>query len=162
MILHCLRLCLATCTLALPLFLGAPASCAAQAADPQLHTANSTELGVIKVLLAQEKAWNSGDIDSFVQAYKDSPDTLFLSGTVNRGFAGMAESYHRQYPSRAAMGSLGFSELEVHPLDDRFAYVIGKYHLERNKKEGGNADGLFSLIFEKTEKGWKIVVDHTT
>lgn len=132
------------------------------AQDPQLHPASPTELGVIKVLLAQEKAWNSGDIDAFVQAYKDSPDTLFLSGTVNRGYAGMADSYHRQYPSRAAMGNLAFSELEVHPLDDRFAYVIGKYHLDRSKKEGGNADGLFSLIFEKTEKGWKIVVDHTT
>ncbi len=132
------------------------------AQDPQLHTASSTELAVIKVLLAQEKAWNSGDIDTFVQAYKDSPDTLFLSGTVNRGYAGMADSYHHQYPSRAAMGNLGFSELEVHSLDERFALVIGKYHLDRSKKEGGSADGLFSLIFENTDKGWKIVVDHTT
>ena len=124
----------------------------AQAVDPQLHTANPTELAVIKVLLAQEKAWNAGDIDTFVQSYKDSPDTLFLSGNVNRGFAGMAESYHHQYPTRAAMGNLGFSELEVHPLDERFALCIGKYHLERSKKEGGNADGLFSLIFEKNRQ----------
>ncbi len=134
----------------------------AQVTDPQLHTASPTELAIIKVLLAQEKAWNSGDIDTFVQAYKDSPDTLFLSGSVNRGFAGMAESYHHQYPSRAAMGTLAFSELEVRPLDERFALCIGKYRLERPKKEGGNADGLFSLVFEKTDKGWKIVVDHTT
>ena len=132
------------------------------AQDPQLHTASPTELGVIKVLLAQEKAWNSGDIDSFVQAYKDSPDTLFLSGTINRGFAGMVDSYRHQYPNRAAMGTLAFSELEVHPLDERFAYVVGKYRLERGKKEGGNADGLFSLVLEKTEKGWKIIVDHNT
>jgi ketosteroid isomerase-like protein len=50
----------------------------------------------------------------------------------------------------------------VHPLDERFAVVIGKYHLERGKKEGGNADGIFSLVLEKTDKGWKIIVDHTT
>lgn len=135
---------------------------ALRAQDPQLHTASPTELAIIKVILAQEKAWNQGDIDSFVQAYKDSPDTLFLSGNINRGFAGMAESYHHQYPSRAAMGTLGFSELEVRPLDEHFALCIGKYHLDRSKKEGGNADGLFSLVFEKTDKGWKIVVDHTT
>ena len=135
---------------------------ALRAQDAQLHTASPTELAVIKVLLAQEKAWNSGNIDSFVQAYKDSPDTLFLSGSINRGYAGMLDSYHRQYPNRAAMGNLGFSELEVHPLDDHFALVIGRYHLERAKKEGGNADGLFSLIFENTDKGWKIVLDHTT
>ncbi len=134
----------------------------ARAQDPQLHTASPTELGVIKVILAQEKAWNAGDINTFVQAYKDSPDTIFLSGAVNRGFAGMVDSYHHQYPTRAAMGTLAFSELEVSPLDERFAVCIGRYHLDRAKKEGGNADGLFSLVLEKTDKGWKIVVDHTT
>lgn len=134
----------------------------AQAQDPQLHTASPTELGVIKVLLAQEKAWNNGDLDGFAKGYKNSPETLFLSGTVNRGFAGMVESYHRDYPNKAAMGTLAFSELEVHPLDERFAVCVGKYHLERGKKEGGNANGLFSLVLEKTDQGWKIVVDHTT
>jgi hypothetical protein len=38
----------------------------------------------------------------------------------------------------------------------------GRYHLERGKKEGGNSGGLFSLVLEKTDKGWKIIVDHTT
>ncbi len=133
-----------------------------RAQDPQLHTASPTELACVKVLLAQETAWNKGDLDTFAQAYKDSPDTLFISGSINRGFAGMLSNYHREYPNRATMGTLSFSELEVHPLDENFAVVLGKYHLERNKKQGGNADGLFSLVFEKTDKGWKIVVDHTT
>lgn len=133
-----------------------------QVQDPQLHTASPTELGVIKVLLAQERAWNAGDLDSFAKSYKDSPDTLFISGAINRGFAGLLDSYHRDYPNKAAMGTLTFSELEVHPLDERFAVCLGKYHLERGKKEGGNANGLFSLVLEKTEQGWKIVVDHTT
>jgi ketosteroid isomerase-like protein len=74
----------------------------------------------------------------------------------------MVDAYKRDYPNKAVMGTLGFAELEVHPLDDRFAVVIGKYHLERGKKEGGNADGIFSLVLEKTDKGWKIIVDHTT
>ena len=140
----------------------AAAPCHAQVQDPQLHTASPTELGVIKVLLAQEKAWNAGDLDSFAKGYKNSPDTIFLSGTVNHGFAGMIATYHREYPTRAAMGTLSFMDLEVHALDEHFAVCIGKYHLDRGKKEGGNADGLFSLVLEKTEQGWKIVVDHTT
>ena len=60
------------------------------------------------------------------------------------------------------MGTLAFSELEVHPLGESFAICIGKYHLERAKKEGGAADGIFSLVLEKTSEGWKIVLDHTT
>jgi len=128
----------------------------------QLKTASQQELDVVKVLLKQEAAWNRGDLDGFAQGYKDSPDTLFITRQVSRGFTGMLAEYHQNYPNRAAMGTLGFSELEVHRLDDTFAVCIGKYHLERGKKDGGNADGVFSLVFEKTDKGWKIVVDHTT
>lgn len=134
----------------------------ARAQDSQLKTATQQELDVIKVLLAQEAAWNKGDLETFIQAYKNSPDTLFITRQVFRGVGGMLEEYRHNYPTKAAMGTLAFSELEVHPLDENFAVVIGKYHLDRNKKEGGNADGIFSLIFEKTDKGWKIIIDHTT
>lgn len=147
-------------TIALSLTLLAPAFLAAQPAP--LHTATQQELDVVKVLLKQEAAWNKGDIDSFAEGYKDSPDTLFITKQISRGFSGMLAEYHQNYPNRAAMGTLAFSELEVHPLDEKFALCLGKYHLERSKKDGGNAEGIFSLIFEKTADGWKIVVDHTT
>lgn len=127
-----------------------------------LTTVPQQQLDVIKVLLAQEEAWNRGDLEAFAQTYKDSPDTLFITSTISRGFAGMVEEYKHNYPNRAAMGTLSFSGLEVHPLDDRFAVVIGRYGLERSKKDGGHAEGIFSLVLEKTEKGWKIIVDHTT
>jgi uncharacterized protein (TIGR02246 family) len=127
-----------------------------------LHTASKQELDVVKVLVAQENAWNRGDLDAFFAGYKNSPDTLFITSQVHRGYADMAEGYRRTYPNRAAMGTLSFSELEVHPLSDTFAVAIGKYHLERTKKDGGTASGLFSLVLEKTDNGWKIIVDHTT
>jgi ketosteroid isomerase-like protein len=134
----------------------------ANAQDDQLKTASKQELDIIKVLVAQEDAWNKGDLQAFIQGYKNSPDTLFVTHQVFRGVDGMLDEYRHNYPSRAAMGTLGFSELEVHPLDEKFAVVIGKYHLDRGKKDGGNADGIFSLVFEKTDQGWKIIVDHTT
>lgn len=137
--------------------------CAARAQDmQQLTTVSHEQLDVVKVLLAQEAAWNRGDLTGFAQAYKDSPDILFITNTVNRGFSGMVDAYRRDYPNKATMGTLSFSDLEVHPLDAYFMVAIGKYHLERGKKDGGNADGMFSLVLEKTDKGWKIVVDHTT
>lgn len=142
--------------------LAALACSTALAQQQQLTTVPKAELDLIKVVLGQEAAWNRGDLDGFSQAYKNSPDTLFITNSVNRGFEGMVDAYHRDYPNRASMGTLSFSELEAHPLDERFAVIIGRYHLERGKKEGGNADGLFSLVLEKTDKGWKIIVDHTT
>ena len=127
-----------------------------------LHTATRTELDVIKVLLASEAAWNRGDIDTFAQAYKNSPDTLFITHQVNRGYAGLVEEYKHDYPNKSAMGTLAFTDLEVHGLDEKFAVCIGKYQLDRSKKDGGHVEGIFSLVLEKTEKGWKIIVDHTT
>jgi uncharacterized protein (TIGR02246 family) len=135
----------------------------AHAQDPNpLHTATRQELDVIKVVLAQENAWNKGDLTAFASSYKDAPDTLFITHQVSRGFAGLLDEYKHDYPNRTSMGNLTYSDLEVRSLDENYAVVIGKYHLERGKKDGGNADGLFSLVFEKTDKGWKIVIDHTT
>jgi ketosteroid isomerase-like protein len=149
-------------SLILSLTLFTPAVIPAAAQQPNLHTATQQELDVVKVLLKQEAAWNKGDIDGFAQGYKNDPETLFVTRVVSHGYAGLIAEYHQNYPSRAAMGTLAFSELEVHRLDDNFAVCIGKYRLDRSKKDGGNAEGLFSLVFEKTDQGWKIVVDHTT
>jgi ketosteroid isomerase-like protein len=138
-----------------------PAILHAQTPDP-LHTASRQELNIIKVLLAQENAWNKGDLTAFADTFKDSPDTLVITHQVSRGFAGLLDEYKHDYPNKAAMGTLAYSDLEVHPLDENFAVVVGKYHLERGKKDGGIAEGLFSLVLENTDKGWKIIVDHTT
>ena len=150
-----LRLRLALCFVAIALAIPARS-------QQTLTTVPQQELDVIKVLLAQEEAWNRGDLEAFAKTYKDSPDTLLISGSVSRGFASLVDAYRKNYPNRDAMGTLSFSELEAHPLDERFAVVVGHYSLERSKKEGGNAEGIFSLVLEKTAKGWKIVVDHTT
>jgi ketosteroid isomerase-like protein len=128
----------------------------------QLKPASQEELDVIKVLLKQEAAWNRGDIDGFAEGYKDSPDTLFINNLIQRGFAGMKADYHHNYPNKETMGQLTFSELEVHPIDDKVAVCVGKYKIERSKKNGGNSESIFSMVFEKTDAGWKIVVAHTT
>jgi uncharacterized protein (TIGR02246 family) len=152
-----LRSCLRTAALTFALL----PTAFAQDANP-LHTATRQELDVMKVLVAQEAAWNRGDLTGFASSYKDAPDTLFITHQVSRGYAGLLDAYKRDYPTRAAMGTLAFSDLEVRPLDENFAVVIGRYHLDRSKKEGGPAEGIFSLVFEKTDQGWKIVIDHTT
>ena len=135
---------------------------AAHAQTSTLKTASQLELDVIKVLLRQEAAWNQGDIDAFAQGYKNSPDTLFINTQIQRGYDSMLAAYHHNYPTKESMGALAFADLEVHPLGNDFAVCLGRFHLERSKKNGGNADGLFSLVLEKTPAGWKIVLDHTT
>jgi ketosteroid isomerase-like protein len=130
--------------------------------DNPLHTASRLELDVVKAVLAEEKAWNKGDLAAYEGGYKNSPSTIFMGAQISRGFAQIVEDYKRNYPNQAAMGTIEFSELEAYALSDTFAACIGKYHLERSKKQGGPADGQFSMVLEKTADGWKIVLDHTT
>ena len=117
----------------------------------------------IHTLLEQQAAdWNRGDLDAFATGYKNSPDILFIGRTVEHGYAGMLAGYKAHYPTRVAMGTLRFSQLEVQPLDAHFATTTGHFHLERTPAGGGDADGFFLLVLEQTAAGWKIVRDDTT
>jgi hypothetical protein len=87
-----MTLCRSLRLVALCFTLLAPALLPAQQPDP-LHTASRQELNIIKVLIAQENAWNKGDLVAFAAGYKDSPDTLFITHQVFRGFAGLVDEY---------------------------------------------------------------------
>lgn len=119
--------------------------------------------GEITTLLQRQAAdWNRGNLDAFATGYKNSPDILFIGKTVEHGYADMLAGYKRHYPTRASMGTLTFSQLDVQPLDLRFATCTGHFHLERTSVGGGAADGYFLLVLEKTGDGWKIVRDDTS
>ena len=124
--------------------------------------AQQPSVAVTALLTRQAADWNRGDLDAFASGYKNAPDILFIGRTIERGYAGMLAGYKAHYPTRAAMGVLSFSALEVQPLDERFATATGHFHLERTAAGGGNADGFFLLVLEDTKQGWKIVRDDTT
>ena len=132
---------------------------------PPIARAQSTdpEIAAIRHLMEQQAAdWNRGDIEAFATGYKNSPDILFVGRTVSRGYAEMLARYRKGYPTPDAMGKLTFTHLEPVLLDAHFATATGNFHLERTAAGGGNADGIFSLVFEKTSAGWKVIRDHTT
>ncbi|GAA3747372.1 YybH family protein [Terriglobus aquaticus] len=120
------------------------------------------ELDVVKVLTAQERAWNNGDMAGFLSGYKQSPETIFVGETVQHGSDNLAQRYHSTYPNKDSMGTLSFSDLQPRVLDDNYALVTGRFHLDRPRKSGGTADGVFSLVLEHTASGWKIILDHTS
>ncbi len=129
-----------------------PAMALAQASDPAVR----------QVLDNQVSAWNRGDINTFMQGYDDSPETTFIGKAMVKGYAGVRANYHRRYASAEAMGKLDFSAIEVKPLGANFALVTGKFHLTRTEAGGGDASGVFSLVFKHKTAGWKIILDHTS
>jgi ketosteroid isomerase-like protein len=114
---------------------------------------------ITKVMTDQAAAWNKGDIDGFMQGYWKSPDLVFVSAEVTRGWQPTLDHYKKSYDSRAKMGTLTFSDLEIDVFSNDAAKVLGSWALAREKD---NPHGKFTLIFKRFKDGWKIVHDHTS
>jgi uncharacterized protein (TIGR02246 family) len=121
---------------------------------------DSDRLAITKVLIAQQAAWNRGDIEAFLEGYWHSQELSFSgSNGITRGFEGVRERYRRSYGDRAAMGELEFSELEFRLLGPDAALVLGHWHLKREK---GDVGGVFTLVWQRFPGGWRIIHDHTS
>jgi len=139
--------------LAAALWLTSSAAAISWAGSPNPFT---TE--VRAAMAEQQAAWNRGDIDTFTKTY--DPNAVFVSGDeITRGAATILERYKKKYSDRAKMGTLTFSDLEITPLDENAALVLGRWNLKRANDE---PHGRFTLLFRKTSSGWRIVHDHTS
>lgn len=141
---------------------GVWAGARAKTAQAQSREAErAADRGAIEsVLRAQQEAWNRGDVDAFLTGYWHSPELTFSgSNGVSRGWDGVLARYKKNYPDRAAMGQLDFSDLEFRFLGADFALVLGHWHLKREK---GDIGGVFSLVWQRFPQGWKIIHDHTS
>ena len=128
---------------------------------PTAIRADSSDDAQIRAVLdMQTAAWNRGDIDTFMTSYWNSNQTEFLGASgIAHGWQAVLDRYHRSYPDRKTMGTVSFSDLEIHLTCADAAYVVGKFHLIR---ESDQPSGVFSLDFRKFPEGWRIVLDHTT
>ena len=122
--------------------------------------AQTPQSEITAVLNMQQEAWNRGDIEAFMNGYWHSEETVFVSSDeVTRGWEKVLDRYQRKYTNRAKMGTLTFSDLEITPLGDDAAVVLGAWKLKRAKDE---PHGRFTLIFRRLPEGWRIVHDHTS
>ena len=120
----------------------------------------SAEAEIRDVLAVQDAAWNSGDIDGFMEHYIKSEDLRFASGgNINRGWQATIDGYKTRYPDKSAMGTLSFTDLEVDVLSPDNALVFGHWKLTR---AADMHRGLFTLHMKRVDGQWVIVSDHTS
>jgi len=113
------------------------------------------------VLVAQQDAWNRGDLDGFMAGYAHTPDLVFTSGgKIRHGWDETYAKYKAKYGAdRSTMGKLAFEILGVQALGADGAIVLGRWALTDTPNAGA---GVFSLGFQRTPAGWRIVHDHTS
>ena len=85
--------------------------------------------------------------------------TYSASGKTTRGWTATVDGYRERYPTREKMGQVKFSNLEITPLGDSAALVLGQWKLDRESEPVG---GNFSIVFRKIDDRWAIVHDHTS
>ena len=115
---------------------------------------------IMNVMSLQEKAWNNGDIDSFMDGYVKSEKLVFSgkNGPVY-GWYNTKERYYNSYPNTKIMGKLKFDVKKIRSISDNSAYLIGEYYLKRTIED---SYGHFTLIWKKINDKWLIISDHTS
>jgi uncharacterized protein (TIGR02246 family) len=130
------------------------ASCAPAAAQNDATTA------IPAALKESSDAWNNADLAGHIHDYADSATFMGGNGPIqgrDRVGEALAKSFWRDGKPKQ---QLSFDRIEVRPLGDRHALSTGHFLLTG----GGEADksGWFSLTWEKTNSGWRILHDHSS
>jgi len=121
---------------------------------------SAKNLAAIRAVLdAQAAAWNRGDIDAYMAGYAQSDETMFVGTDVTRGWTKVRDRYKAKYDSRAKMGTLVFSDLDLRALGSDDVVVTGAWKLTR---DADTPHGRFTLIFHRRAEGWRIVYDHSS
>lgn len=114
---------------------------------------------VREVLMEQQRAWNYGDIERFMQGYLNSPAMIFVSpGGVRLGYEATLNAYKKNYSDMNSMGVMEFDIQQVLNTGPRSAVVMGKWKLTRDRDV---PQGHFMVVFRKRKGKWKIIADQT-
>ena len=125
------------------------------------HETSSIESQIRALMDAQAREWNAGNLKGFMESYLDSDETRFAGGAdVVRGRQRVLDRYQKKYGSNSAqMGKLQFTDLEVTVLTPQDVEVFGRWHLVIGDKP---SEGLFTVLYRRTQVGWRIVHDHSS
>lgn len=127
-----------------------------------LHTQaqQKDKKAILDILKKQETAWNNGDLDAFMQGYWKSDSLLFIGkGGHKYGYATILENYKKSYPNKTYMGLFTSTVLQIKRLGKNYFFVLGKWHLKRTV---GDVSGYYTLIFQKINREWVIISDHSS
>lgn len=121
------------------------------------NTIEDDKNAIISIMNDQEEAWSNHDIEGFMQGYWKSDSLKFYgSSGITYGWDKTLANYKKRYPTKSESGKLTFTIDDITPIENESYYVMGQYHL---KRDIGDANGVFMIIFKKINGEFKIVAD---
>lgn len=106
-------------------------------------------------------AWNRGDLDGFLSTYKDDARTAFMAPQITYGLTDIKARYARSYfKGGKPKAQLTYGDLKFRPLGAGHVLMTGRWYL--TDPEGKRQEGYYTLVWEKTAAGWKMIHDHSS
>lgn len=124
------------------------------AGDAKKDTAKIKE-----IMDEQVNLWNQGNFEGFMAGYWKSESLTFQSGNTRRkGWETLLAMYKKNYAGEKR-GILEFTDIEMKVLTKELVLVLGRWKVTANEE---TKEGMFTLIFRRIGKNWKIIHDHSS
>ena len=135
-------------------------TCALVSACGSVSAQSDATTAIPPALMASAAAWNKADLPGHIGLYTENATFMGGNGPIQgREVVGqsLAKSFWRDGKPKQ---TLSFDRIVVRPLGDTHALSTGHFVLTG----GGEMDrsGWFSLTWEKTNAGWRIIHDHSS
>ena len=125
---------------------------------PSLFAQTSEANEIIQLMREEEQAWNSGDIEAYVNLYaaEDSVRMIYSTGAVY-GKENILAFYKKYWP-KERMGTLVLDGERMERLSKKYYYVTGYFHV--SYPDGKAINGRFSGLMKKIKGKWYLYTDH--
>lgn len=105
------------------------------------------------------QAWARGDVDTAMDGYLADASYMGADGPI--GMDALAARYQDMVNGAYAGTRLAEDEVHIRQLGEDFALMTARYSLY-SPEDDLVATGWFTLIWQKTDAGWKILHDHSS
>jgi ketosteroid isomerase-like protein len=114
------------------------------------------------MITEQQSAWNSGNLAGFLSHYDMNDSiTFYHDDVIAAGWVQLSDRFTTKYvTNKVPMGTLEFRDVVVEPYASDAVMARGRWGTTVH--DGMTRGGLFTIIVRKTDRGWKIVHDHTS
>jgi ketosteroid isomerase-like protein len=117
------------------------------------------EKAILAVMREEEKAWNAGNIEAYVDLYAPSDSTRMIYSTGAVYGKDSILAFYKKYWPKEKMGQLTLDGERLEKLSKHYYYVSGFFHVRY--PDGKSINGRFSGLMKKINGRWFLYTDHS-
>jgi ketosteroid isomerase-like protein len=117
------------------------------------------EKAILAVMREEEKVWNAGNIEAYVDLYAPSDSTRMIYSTGAVYGKDSILAFYKKYWPKERMGQLTLDGERLERLSRNYYYVSGFFHVRY--PDGKSINGRFSGLMKKIKGRWYLYTDHS-